>query len=203
MSDDDRRADEALWGYVSPGESRWPAFFAVVAVLVLQLVLPDKLTLFAWWVFPAVELALLVALTIVAPSKFDAASRDVRWVSLVLIATLSIADASTLGILIHHLLNPGDSIRGRTLIFSAVGVWFTAIVAFGLWYWEIDRGGPIARCRPTHREPDFLFPQMENPGAAKDPRWTPRFWDYLYLSLTNSTAFSPTDVMPLTHRAKG
>jgi hypothetical protein len=75
------------------------------------------------------------------------------------------------------------------------------VIVFGLWYWELDRGGPSARHDPHHREPDFLFPQMATPGSAR-PDWAPGFLDYLYVSFTNATAFSPTDTMPLTPLAK-
>jgi hypothetical protein len=80
-------------------------------------------------------------------------------------------------------------------------IWFTNVLAFGLWYWEFDRGGPGSRSHVHHREPDFLFPQMANPDAApKD--WCPSFIDYMYVTFTNATAFSPTDTMPLTQWAK-
>ena len=85
-------------------------------------------------------------------------------------------------------------------MFASVPIWLTNVIAFGLWYWEIDRGGVTARMLPGHREPDFLFPPMVTPAAA--PNWTPRFLDYLYTSFTNATAFSPTDTMPLTSRVK-
>jgi len=84
---------------------------------------------------------------------------------------------------------------------SSIQIWLTNVIVFGLWYWEVDRGGPRVRCRPDHEEPDFLFPQMVTPDAAR-PRWTPTFLDYLYVSFTNATAFSPTDTMPLTLTAK-
>jgi hypothetical protein len=75
------------------------------------------------------------------------------------------------------------------------------VIVFGLWYWELDRGGPLARCLPHHRAPDFLFPQMSNPDSAP-PGWAPSFFDYLFTSFTNASAFSPTDTMPLTEWAK-
>jgi hypothetical protein len=81
-----------------------------------------------------------------------------------------------------------------------VPIWLTNVIVFGLWYWELDRGGVAARLRQNHRRPDFLFPQMSTPGSA--PGWTPDFMDYLYTSFTNATAFSPTDTMPLTAWAK-
>ncbi len=195
------RCQDPAWGYVSPGESRWPACIAVLAVMVLQMTLPEQLTLGPNWLLPTVELVVLAMLVIVGPTHLDEEAKDLRIVALTLIAVVAAADGTTLGLLMHHLLRAGDSIKGRTLIFSAVGVWFTAVVAFALLYWEIDRGGPIARCRDDHAAPDFLFTQMGNPTTTREP-WTPRFLDYLYMSVTNSTAFSPTDTLPLTLRAK-
>ena len=93
-------------------------------------------------------------------------------------------------------------ITGRQLLFSGAAVWFTDAVAFGLALWELDCGGPLARALSTApRRPDVQFPQDENPRLAREG-WAPRLWDYFYVSLTNATAFSPTDAMPLTHRAK-
>jgi hypothetical protein len=80
-------------------------------------------------------------------------------------------------------------------------IWTTNVVVFGLWFWSIDRGGPIRRFEPDPPPPDFQFPQMENPQLAA-PDWHPRLFDYVYISFTNSIAFSPTDAMPLSRRAK-
>ena len=96
----------------------------------------------------------------------------------------------------------GVQVKGRQLLFSGGAVWFTDTVAFGLAFWEMDCGGPVARALATApRKPDFQFPQDENPQLARDG-WAPRLWDYFYTSLTNSIAFSPTDAMPLTRPAK-
>jgi hypothetical protein len=91
----------------------------------------------------------------------------------------------------------GRATEGTPLIFAARQIWLTNVIVFGLWYWELKRGGLNSRCREDHREPDFLFPQMTTPAAAT-PNWAPRFIDYLYVAFTNATAFSPTDTMPLT-----
>jgi len=195
------RCNDAAWGYVSPGETRLTSALSVVAVVVLQLLLPDRLTIGSRWFVPTIEAAVLVALLVVSPNKLDAEARDVRVIALGLVVVLIAANGSTLGLLIHHLLQTGDSVGGRTLIYSAAAVWANNVVAFGILYWEIDRGGPVMRCTPDHEEPDFLFPQMSSPTSTVK-RWTPRYFDYLYLSLTNSTAFSPTDALPLTLRAK-
>jgi uncharacterized membrane protein len=82
-----------------------------------------------------------------------------------------------------------------------VAVWATNTIVFALWFWGVDRGGPIRRIRANPPPPDFQFPQMENPQLA-EPGWSPRLFDYVYVSFTNSIAFSPTDAMPLTRRAK-
>lgn len=93
-------------------------------------------------------------------------------------------------------------ITGRQLLFSGGTAWFTNAIAFGLAYWELDCSGPVARALSTlPRKPDFQFPQDENPKLAREG-WAPRLWDYFYMSLTNATAFSPTDAMPLTRPAK-
>ncbi len=93
-------------------------------------------------------------------------------------------------------------IKGSQLLASGGAVWFADAIAFGLAFWELDCGGPVARAlAKERRKPDFQFPQDENPELARDG-WAPRLWDYFYVSLTNATAFSPTDSMPLTRPAK-
>jgi hypothetical protein len=88
------------------------------------------------------------------------------------------------------------------LIFSGVALWVTNVLLFGLWYWELDRGGPLERARRSRLAPDFLFPQMADAAPFTRPNWVPGLVDYLYVSFTNATAFSPTDTMPLSQTAK-
>ena len=95
----------------------------------------------------------------------------------------------------------GGSTSGRSLIYAAGAIWVTNVMIFGLWFWELDRGGPYARCSNLRRNPDFLFPQMTNPDTTTK-KWVPTYMDYLYVSFTNALAFSPTDTMPLTPMAK-
>ena len=96
----------------------------------------------------------------------------------------------------------GGQMTGRQLLLSGGALWITDTIAFGLAFWELDCGGPVARALSNEpRKPDFQFPQDENPELARAD-WSPRLWDYFYVSQTNSIAFSPTDVMPLTRRAK-
>ena len=95
----------------------------------------------------------------------------------------------------------GDEKCGGQLLLKAITVWGTNVIVFGLWFWEVDRGGPVRRLRPKPPPADWQFPQMENPDLAA-PGWRPELIDYLYVSATNSIAFSPTDAMPLSRRAK-
>ena len=96
----------------------------------------------------------------------------------------------------------GPSVCECPLLFAGAVLWLTNVLIFGIWYWELDRGGPARRLAQSNasRPPDFLFPQMTQPGLA--PGWRPGFVDYLYTSYTNATAFSPTDTMPLSAMAK-
>jgi hypothetical protein len=123
-----------------------------------------------------------------------------RRVALSLIGFVSAANIYSLAVLskflLHHVVRSGDE-----LIVSGVVIWLTNFLIFGLWYWELDRGGPGKRASGHDEPPDLLFPQMSDDRI--EPRdWRPKFIDYLYVSLTNATAFSPTDTMPLTPMAK-
>ena len=197
------RDDAVAWGVESTGEPRWPALLAVVAAAALQLILPQTLIrgLGNRGLIPALEVALIVVLLVANPGQISREESRLRIVGIALIALITIANVVSLIELIHALLYPfGADAGGRSLVYASVPIWLTNVIVFGLWYWELDRGGPAARQQPKHRQPDFLFPQMSTPGSA--PGWTPRFLDYLYTSFTNATAFSPTDTMPLTAWAK-
>jgi hypothetical protein len=116
------------------------------------------------------------------------------------IGLVSAVNGVSLGLLVHYLINGGNA-GGHELIVSGAVLWVTNVLLFAVWYWELDRGGPVARFVDPDALPDFLFPQMEDTQFAI-PGWRPGFGDYLYTSLTNATAFSPTDTMPLTLTAK-
>jgi len=167
----------------------------------LQLVLPDSLIrgLGNRALIPSLEGFLLLVLLIANPGRISKEESRLRIVGLALIALITVANVVSLIELIHALLY-GSRAGGRSLVYASVPIWLTNVIVFGLWFWELDRGGPAARQQPEHRRPDFLFPQMSTPGSA--PGWTPDFLDYLYTSFTNATAFSPTDTMPLTAWAK-
>jgi len=179
----------------------WPGQLAIAAALALYLILPPKLTIGPNWVLPAAELVVLAALVAATPRGGRTPKRRrVLALSLVLVAT--VANLVAVGLLTHYLVIGGHA-RGADLINGGAVIWCTNLVLFAVWYWELDRGGPVAPEKNERPQltPDFLFPQMTDARYAA-PGWKPHFGDYLYVSLTNQTAFSPTDTMPLTARIK-
>jgi hypothetical protein len=189
------------WQRITGGESRWPVVAAILVALGLQLTLPDQLAMVSRWLLPGLELAVLAGLLVAFPARFDKEYRGRRFGGLTLAFLLSIANATSAGLLVRALVEGRLGQSAGPLLASGVAVWLTNVIAFAVWYWELDRGGPAARAMATRPLPDFLFAQMQSPELA--PRdWEPGFVDYLYLSLTNATAFSPTDVLPMTTRAK-
>jgi uncharacterized membrane protein len=168
--------------------------------IALQLLLPDRLTVGPRWLLPAMEAALLLGMFMATPNQLEHEHPRRRRVALALTAFVSAANIYSLAELTHFLLHH-EVTHGRELITSGVLIWLTNFLIFGLWYWELDRGGPGRRAAGHDGAPDFLFPQMSD-DRIEPLYWRPRFLDYLYVSLTNATAFSPTDTMPLTTAAK-
>jgi uncharacterized membrane protein len=180
----------------------WPAQLTVLATILLDLDLPNKLTLRPVWIVPAIEGALLIGLVASTPWKRRGHEMPHRrYVALALIALVSAANLLSLVLLCHHLLAHASSDSGRQLIRAGVEIWITNVLLFAVWYWEIDRGGPEARARTDCPLPDFLFPQYTEEMLGRW-NWRPGYLDFLYVSFTNATAFSPTDTMPLSQRAK-
>jgi uncharacterized membrane protein len=185
---------------IERGDPFWPAQLAVAAAIALNLVLSKKVTIGPVWLLPGVEAVLLVALVVVAPRRATVHSHRRRKFALAVIGFVSLANIVSLALLVHFLINGGKA-GGHKLILSGIVLWATNVLLFAVWYWEMDRGGPVERFNNPDALPDFQFPQMENPRLAPE-HWRPGFLDYLYTSLTNATAFSPTDTMPLTQTAK-
>jgi hypothetical protein len=191
-------------------ESRWEAAPAVAIVIGLQLLLAAASRaeawttwVFSWWVWLlpiGAEAALLVPLAWSRPHRRLEQMGLRRAAALTLLAFVSAANVLLVFAVIASLVR-GDETSGAQLLLKAVTVWGTNVIAFGLWYWAFDRGGPVSRFQPDPPLPDFQFPQMENPQLAA-PNWRPELVDYIYVSFTNSIAFSPTDAMPLSRWAK-
>jgi hypothetical protein len=184
-----------------PSEPTWPASLAIGAGILLYFLLPESVSAGPRWLIPALEAILVIALTIAAPYRHRGEQRAARIWSLVLLGIVNFAVLASLVLLVREVLNGGLPSGGGLFRAGAV-IWLSMVVGFGLTYWELDRGGPAERGQPDQGEPDFLFPQMGTHELGQGD-WTPGFLDYLYVSFTNSTAFSPTDTLPLTTRAKG
>jgi uncharacterized membrane protein len=191
------------WRRRTRGELRWPVSVTVVVAIVLQILLPDQLSLHPLpaWLMPTLEGGLLVGLAVSNPVRIEHRARFVRWASLVLIFLLTAANATSAVLLVREILTGHAGSSAGPLLASGAAIWATNVIAFALWYWEFDRGGPVHRAHGTFQYLDFLFPQM-TVNDLTPPDWEPYFVDYLYLSFTNATAFSPTDVMPLARWAK-
>jgi uncharacterized membrane protein len=181
-------------------EPFWPAQATILAAIALQLLLPARLTVGPSWLVPALEGILLLGMFMATPRQLEHEHRRRRRAALSLTAFVSIANIYSLAALTHLLLHSNVS-NGHELIVSGVLIWLTNFLIFALWYWETDRGGPGRRAAGHDGQPDFLFPQMTD-DRIEPLFWRPKFIDYLYVSLTNATAFSPTDTMPLTPMAK-
>ena len=178
----------------------WGPQLVVASAILVDLALPKKLTIGPTWLLPAIEGLLLLGLTVSATHVGVRRNPLRRSFAIALIGLISAVNVVSLILLIHYLLHGGKE-NGRNLVYSGVVLWATNVLLFGLWYWELDRGGPIERMNGTQEPPDFMFQQMVEPRFAP-PGWQPGLIDYLYTSFTNATAFSPTDTMPLTATAK-
>jgi uncharacterized membrane protein len=181
-------------------EPFWPAQLTVLAAIAIQLLLPKRLLVGPPLLVPGFEAALLIGMFIVTPNQIEDEHPRRRRIALGLTAFVSLANIYSLGELTHYLLSHNVS-EGRALIGAGVLIWLTNFLIFALWYWEIDRGGPGRRSAGNDGPPDFLYPQMAD-DRIEPLSWRPKFLDYLYVSLTNAMAFSPTDTMPLTPMAK-
>jgi len=172
---------------------------ALLACAGLFVLLPSRLAVGPKWLLPVLVILPLIPLSARTHRHPD----DAPWVRnlcVSLIALVTVANMASVGLLVARLLN-AHVLQGRQLIFSAVSIWLTNVIVFGLWLWEMDRGGPQRRAASNTLMPDIQFPQMENPRMTA-PDWRPQFFDYLYTSFANGTSFAPADAMPLSTRAK-
>jgi hypothetical protein len=191
------------------GEPRWPMALAVLAAGALHAVLPTQLRQLPpellgdsrWW-YLVVVAVLLTALIIGDPGRIDRPSRWLRVLTIALIALISADNAVQAGRLVASILstNPFTEDANKLLI-AGGSIWLANVIGFSLWYWEVDRGGSVARSRGSTTKPAFVFPEMINPQFVEKD-WYPTFVDYLYLSFTTATAFSPTDVSAVKPWAK-
>jgi uncharacterized membrane protein len=173
----------------------WHAQLAIVLAILLQLTVAKPLRIGPKFLVAVLELLLVVGISYTGPRRHQESARTHFTISVLLIGLVSLANAAELGLLIKALIN-GAALPGKSLLSGALAIFLTNIVMFGLWYWELGSPGLSGRHKQD-AEHHFQFPQNQ----SRD-NWRPHFTDYLYVSLTNATAFSPTDTMPLTHQAK-
>lgn len=179
-------------------EHRLPALLFSVGVLAMHLLLPSSITFFPSWVVPLVGAIVLVPLVLLNPMRISTETRWSRWIGIGFALALAAINQVYVVLVVLRLVD--GAVDGPSILLSAFAIWITNVVAFALVYWQLDRGGPVARRVEGFRDDapqDFRFPQQED-GSS----WDPAFFDYAYFSLTNMMAFSPTDTMPLTLRAK-
>jgi hypothetical protein len=188
------------WEARTEPEPRWWAFVAMLVVVAGQWWVSSSLDLEPVWLFPAMGAALLlVSLAIYLPLRSDP-PRILRMLALGLVTVVVVANAASLGLLIKGVFG-GTRLSPGGLLVTGLVLWLVNVTNFALLYWEMDGGGPEERAQGYRSYPDLLFMQQQQPGWGPSD-WKPTFGDYLYLSLTSATAFSPTDTMPLSRQAK-
>lgn len=188
------------WHRPHAAEQRWPVSFVVVVVIILQFLLPKSLSLRIQPEICIVEAILALTVFAMSPGRIAINHKSARWLGISLTSVMTASNVASAIQLVQRLIDGTIKSPSNLLAFGG-SIWLTNIVVFGLWYWEFDRGGPSARAAAIDPYPDFLFPQMSDPTYAP-LEWAPTFFDYLFTSYTNASAFSPTDVMPLTRWAK-
>ncbi len=182
-------------------EPRWPIALTILVVLVLLTVLPDRIRVFPVWLTYLLGIAILVAIALVPLTGGKRqALRTERWITLLFCLIVGAGMLAGLRHLLYEMFAPSGDLDGLELFTSSVAVWVIGILIFALVYWQSDRGGPEMRLSDRQRPPDWLFPQADLDDIL--PHWQPTFVDYLFLSYNTSAAFSPTDVAPITARAK-
>jgi hypothetical protein len=187
-------------------EPRWPVAVVIsvfIAITVtLRVLQPHRESLGPPWLVPSIEIAMLAALLAADPAHVSGRRKWLRPLSLALVLALAAVTLLATGVLIRDLIIGGDVTKSATgLLSSGALIWLGNCLIFGLLYWLLDSGGPLARYRGEHEYPDFAFTQQQSPEIAP-PDWRPQYVDYLILGVTTSTAFSPTDVLPMSHWAK-
>jgi len=190
-------------------EARWPAFASLIVMLVLYALAPAELV--PRLVLIGIAVLMFVPLLVLNPHRLSRETSWSRWLSISFALVLVVGNLIDMGSLIYDLVS--GSTLGYRILLTALQVWAANIVAFAIVYWEMDRGGPVSRGTQARNKlvrPDFKFVQDDDGDSVTEVKaqssefadWRPGFIDYLYMSLTNMIAFSPTDTMPLTPRAK-
>jgi hypothetical protein len=185
------------------GERWWPVALAIVVVAGLHVILPARYRVQPAWVVPAVTLALLAVLIIGDPGRIDRQKTWLRVVTGVVIAFITLANLVAAVRLVVDILTDNKLFASNAGALLATGgvIWVTNVIAFGLLYWDLDRGGAAARAHHPDKNPAFVFPEMQHSEYVA-AGWVPRFVDYLSLGFWTATAVSPTDISAIKPWAK-
>jgi uncharacterized membrane protein len=185
------------------GERRWPMASAVLLAGLMRAFLPPELrTRDARPILVLLLVVLVVALMVGDPGRIDRQKTWLRVVTGTLIGVISFVNAASAVRLVIAIFNTAPFTQNpRVLMISGAIIWLTNVIAFGLWYWDLDRGGAAARAQGSNVAPAFVFPEMTNPEHVPKG-WYPTFLDYLQLSFSTAMAFSPTDVSAIKPWAK-
>lgn len=189
-------------GKVDKPEPRWQALLALLAVGGIYVALPRALIAGPKWVLP-VFIVVLVTPTVVAHRT---GKRSVnRVLGIVISSVITLALIASVALLVAAV--PRHKEDPVALLSSGAELWFTNVLVFALWYWRLDGGGPTAR-RERHEfgSRSFVFPQMQIEKVERArfecQGWRPHFIDYLFIALTTSSTFGPTDAPLLARWAK-
>ena len=186
-----------------PGEHWWPVAVAIIVVAGLHVALPARYRVQPAWLFPAVLLALLAVLIIGDPGRIDRQKTWLRITTSAVIAVITLANLLAAGRLVVEILTNNKLFANHPggLLAAGAVIWATNVIAFALWYWDLDRGGAAARAHHPYDDPAFVFPEMQHTEYVP-ATWVPRFVDYLSLAFWTATAISPTDISAIKPWAK-
>lgn len=190
-------------GNAAVGESWWPVGTAIMAVAGLHMLLPDYFRIDPIWMAPLLLVTLLVVLVLGDPGRIDRQKLWLRVVTGIVIGAITLANTSSAVRLVSDIVSDDKHFASdpRGLLGTGAVIWTTNVLAFALWFWDLDRGGAAARARAHPPPPAFIFPEMLHPEYVPGP-WTPKFVDYLSLSFWTATAFGPTDTSAVKRWAK-
>jgi uncharacterized membrane protein len=182
-------------------EPRWPMATAVLAATALYVGMPHRGRVPGWWLFPLLQVILLGVLIVQDPGRIDRRSATLRRLMVLLLVTMTIGVVLGVIVLASEILRSVQGITATVLLGRGAAIWVSNVIIFSLWYWEMDRGGPAERAVDSPIRPSFAFPENATPELVP-AGWRPAYPDYLFLSFTNATAFSPTDTLPVRTWAK-
>jgi len=184
------------------GEPRWAMAIAVLTAEILHITLPREIRAIGQvWIYPVIGVGLLLVLVIADPGRINNRATWLRVVTSLLIASITLANAFNAIHLVELITTDANVGSAPRLLGSGAAIWLVNVIAFGLWYWDLDQGGAAERAGGTTRLPAFLFPEMGSPEVVRE-RWYPQLIDYLHMSFATATAFSPTDVSAIKHWSK-